>query len=74
MDIDEHTRNWMHEVWEKAGEEVEKEMLVENLEAEIKRLKGLLQDWLNYIDADENISPPLKETRKALKTGRKDKG
>ena len=36
------------------------------LKADIRNLKDLLQYWLDYIDSDEEIEPPITETREAL--------
>ena len=38
----------------------------ESKKADIRNLKDLLQYWLGYIDSDEEIEPPITETREAL--------
>ena len=38
----------------------------ESKKADIRNLKDLLQYWLSYIDSDEEIKPPITETREAL--------
>ena len=38
----------------------------ESKKAEIRNLKDLLQDWLSYVSADEEIKPPITETRDTL--------
>ena len=43
--------------------------VVEQLQAENKKLKSLLGWWIEYINCDEEIEPPIKETREALQKG-----